>query len=133
MSPDIAFLALEPADHEDLLLLAKWLRLDDDVPGRVSLAEAPTAEGEMGGLAQEVQVVLTSGTVSSLITAVVAWLRQRDDKRRVSLTVRSGEGQDEVSFTVGSADDVTATCEHARRLLDALAAARTRRRLTDPR
>ncbi len=103
MSPDTVFLALEPANHEDLLLLARWLRLDDDMPGRVRLVEAPPAEGQMGGLAREVQVALTSGTVSSLITAVVAWLRQRNDRRRVSLTVRSGEGVDEISFTVGSA------------------------------
>jgi hypothetical protein len=95
-------IGLDEADDQ-LRLLAAWLRDEDALRGRVRLVEQPIAPGQMGGVLDAVEVVLTSGTASTLVTSVFAWLGHRRAAGRVRLKVHT-DGRS-VELTCGSADD----------------------------
>jgi hypothetical protein len=89
---------------EELRDLVRWLRDEDELRGRVDLEAAPPRQDQMGGPADAVVVVLTSGTASALVTSLFAWLSHRRDVRRVNVTVEGASG-DKVAVECASPDD----------------------------
>ncbi|WP_257902885.1 effector-associated constant component EACC1 [Saccharothrix obliqua] len=93
---------------DEVRALVKWLRDEDALRGRVSLAAAPPAEGEMGELVDAAVIVLTSGTASVLVRSLFDYLKHRRTTAKVTLTVRDEKGR-ELELTCGSGDDARAT------------------------
>jgi hypothetical protein len=97
---------LDDADDSDdeLRQLARWLRDEEELRGRVDLELAPIQQDHMGGMAQAVVVVLTSGTASALVTSLFNWLAHRRDVDKVTVSVEPGP-TGKVEVTCGSPDD----------------------------
>jgi hypothetical protein len=89
---------------DDVRQLAGWLRDEEELRGRVTLAQSPVRPGEMGGVTDAVVVAMTSGTAGVVVTSLFTWLSRRREAERVSVTVESGTGEKAV-ITCGSADD----------------------------
>ncbi len=98
--------------------LVRWLRDEDGLRGRVSLAAQPPAAGEMGAVVDAAVVVLTSGTVSVFIRSLFGYLKHRRTTSKVTLKVRDDKGR-ELELTCGSDDDAQATLTAVRALLEA--------------
>jgi hypothetical protein len=94
-------------NEEDLRSLAKWLRDEDALRGRVSLTDRPIAAGQMGGVLDSVVVVLTSATAGQLIKSVFGWLAAKRDAAAVVLKARNARGA-EIELKCGSATDASA-------------------------
>jgi hypothetical protein len=103
--------------EDDLRLLARWLRDEDELRGRVSLVQRPIEPGQMGGVLETVEVVLTSGTAATLVTSVFAWLTHRKSAGKVSLKIQTKLGEN-ITFTCGSADDAATILASAQNVLD---------------
>jgi hypothetical protein len=101
---------------DDLRQLARWLRDEDELRGRVKLVDHPIAAGEMGGALDAVEVVLTSGTASALVTSLFTWLTQRRATGKVRLKIRAGDRS--VDLTCGSADDAQALIDSITSILN---------------
>jgi hypothetical protein len=84
---------------EELRNLVSWLQDEDELRGHVKVTSPPPRRDEMGGVADTIVVVLTSGTASALVTSLFSWLSHRRDVRRVNVTVG------EVAVECGSPDD----------------------------
>lgn len=113
-----AAIRIDSADgsDEDLRHLARWLRDEDDLRGRVDLVAAPIRPGEMGGALETVSVMVTSGTASVLVRSLFTWLARRRVAGKVSLALRSPSG--ELDLTCGSAEDVDRVLTSCREFLD---------------
>ncbi|MCA1655914.1 MAG: hypothetical protein LC635_05655 [Pseudonocardiaceae bacterium] len=85
MATGAAAIRLDTADgsDEELRRLARWLSDEDELRGRVDLAHEPVRPGQMGGTADAVVVLLTSGTASALVSSLFAWLGHRREVSRV--------------------------------------------------
>jgi Effector Associated Constant Component 1 len=101
---------------DELRRLANWLRDEDALRGRVKLVDHPIAAGEMGGALDAVEVVLTSGTASALVTSLFTWLIQRRKNGKVRLKIRAGNRT--VDLTCGSADDAQALIDSIKSILN---------------
>ena len=86
---------------EEIRRLARWLRNDDELRGRVSLENAPIRPGEMGGVAEAVVVAITAGTGPAFVQSLFDWLARRKEADKVSLTVESADGN-RISLECGS-------------------------------
>jgi hypothetical protein len=115
MTSETVSVNLDCSDDE-LRLLAKWLRDEDDLRGRVTLVPRSIEPGEMGAALDTVQVAITSGTVGTLITSLFAWLTHRRLTKKVFLKFHTEQGH-EVTLTCGSADDVAQVLDHVRMLI----------------
>jgi hypothetical protein len=75
---------------DPLRSLRSWLVGEDELRGRVRLMVAAPGPGELGALADTLQVMLApGGAVAALAAAVVSWVRrQRTDLR---VTLRRGD------------------------------------------
>lgn len=93
-------------EEEELRSLAKWLRDEDDLRGRVSLADRPIAAGEMGGVLDTVAVVLGSANAGVFVRSLFGWLGRRREASGIALKVRNARG-DEIELTCGSATDAS--------------------------
>jgi hypothetical protein len=100
---------------EELRQLARWLRDEDELRGRVSLVEPPIGPGQMGSVLDTVQVVLTSGTAGTFVTSLFAWLGHRRVVGRVKLKVRNGDRT--IELTCGSADDANELIDRVSKIL----------------
>lgn len=86
-------------------MLANWLRAEDELRGRVSLAGGPVAPGHMGVVDDVVQVAVGSGgAVTVLVTSLFAWLHHRRSAQRVTMRITLDNGAT-VEFTCGSSDN----------------------------
>ena len=103
-------------DEEDLRSLAKWLRDEDGLRGRVSLADRPIAAGQMGGVLDSVVVALTSANVGVLVKSLFGWLGHRRDASSVTLKARNANGA-EIELKCGSAADATVVIDELRSFL----------------
>jgi hypothetical protein len=101
---------------DELRLLAGWLRREDEFRGRVALVDKPIVRGEMGGALDAVQVMVTSGTATALVTSLFEWLRHRRTTKAVTLKIRDGKGR-ELDITCGSTDDAQALLDKMRSFL----------------
>jgi Effector Associated Constant Component 1 len=99
--------------EEEIRRLARWLRDEDELRGRVALANAPIQQGEMGGAVEAVLVTLAVGTGPVFVRSLFDWLARRKSADKVALTVESANGH-KLSLECGSSVD-------AEKLLKALA------------
>lgn len=103
-------------DEDDLRSLAKWLRDEDSLRGRVSLADRPIGAGQMGGTLDSVVTVLTSATAGSFVTSLFGWLGRRRESSSVTLKARNAHGA-EIELKCGSATDATVVIDELRSFL----------------
>jgi hypothetical protein len=89
---------------DELRVLARWLRGEDDLRGRVDFVDRVPVPGQMGGIADALTVIVTSGTATTLVSSVFAWLRRRKETNAVSLKLRNAGGR-ELELTCGSGVD----------------------------
>lgn len=82
MAAGTAEIRIEPADEsdEELRHLARWLHDEDELRGKVGVAESVT-------------VIVTSGTAIALVTSLFTWLGRRRESARVTVTVESATGE----------------------------------------
>ncbi|GAA3892661.1 hypothetical protein GCM10022243_67050 [Saccharothrix violaceirubra] len=85
--------------EDDLGALVKWLRDEDGLRGRVSLAASSPGQGEMGAALDAVVVVLTGGTASVLVRSLFDYLKHRRTTSKVTLRVRGEHGRELDSFS----------------------------------
>ncbi|TDV40653.1 effector-associated constant component EACC1 [Actinophytocola oryzae] len=104
--PASVSIRLDPAEEadEDIRRLARWLRDEDELKGRVSLGNAPLQQGEMGGVVDLVLVTLATGTGPVFVRSLFDWLARRRSDAKVSLTVESAEGN-KINLECGSRAD----------------------------
>jgi hypothetical protein len=88
----------DPVDPAgELRSLRDWLRADDAFGGSADLALSRPGVGEMGAVADTLNVVLGPAEVAALAGALSVWLRTR--RSDVKVRVRSGEREVEVDAT----------------------------------
>jgi hypothetical protein len=93
--------------HDELSSLRTWLSAESEFRGRVRLERAPIQDGQMGALADALQVGLSEGgTLTVLAGSVAVWLRQRRSKLTVKIVNPDGSSQ-EITAS-GPAADVIA-------------------------
>jgi len=92
--------------EDELRSLAKWLRDEDDLRGRVSLTDRPIAAGAMGGTLDTVVVVLTSANAGLVVRSLFGWLGRRRATAGVVLKARNAGGA-EIELKCGSATDAS--------------------------
>jgi len=114
-----AAIRIESTDDSDgeLRQLARWLRDEDELRGRVDLTHEPLRPDQMGGLVDTVTVVLTSGTAGALVTSLFTWLGHRKAAGKVSVTVESASG-DRIELSCGSPEDAEKLLAVCRRTFD---------------
>ncbi len=115
MAAGTAEIRIEPADQsdEELRQLARWLRDEDELRGKVDLSGAPITPGHMGGTAEMVTVIVTSGTATALVTSLFTWLGRRRESTKVTVTVESASG-DRIDLSCASpadADNLLRACK----------------------
>lgn len=88
-------------DDGEIRRLARWLRDEDDLRGRVRLENAPIKTGEMGGVLEAVLVTVSTGTAPVLVRSQFDFLARRKEANKVSVTVESANG-DKISIDCGS-------------------------------
>jgi hypothetical protein len=104
-------------EADELRLLARWLRGEDEFRGRVDFVERTPIPGQMGGIADSITVIVTSGTATTLVSSVFAWLRRRKETNAVSLKLRNVNGR-ELELTCGSGTDAEKLLAQVRTLFD---------------
>lgn len=115
MAAGTVTIRLESPDGSDdeIRRLARWLRDEDELRGRVELRNEPLQQGQMGGLTDAIVVGVSSGGLATvLVSSLFTWLTSRRDANRVTVAAESASGR-KFDITCGSPDD-------AERLLRAL-------------
>jgi len=96
-----AEIRIEPAARSDdeLRQLARWLHDEDELRGKV-------------GVADTVTVSVTSGTAIALVTSLFTWLGRRRESAKVTVTVESATGEriDLSCAAPADADDLLRAC-----------------------
>ncbi|OXM71305.1 effector-associated constant component EACC1 [Amycolatopsis vastitatis] len=93
-----------PDADEELRRLGSWLGDEDELRGRVQLADAPIRSGQMGGVLEAVVVVVTSGTATALCNSLFGFLTRSREAKKVTLKVKNAAGA-ELELVCGTADD----------------------------
>ncbi|NEW26467.1 hypothetical protein GV790_07200 [Nocardia cyriacigeorgica] len=75
----------------ELVDLAAWLSREDELRGRVSVDTPVVAEGEMGALADVVNVAMGApGLGAALVTSLTMWIRHRRPSADIEVTNSAG-------------------------------------------
>lgn len=94
--------------HDELSSLRLWLGQESEFRGRVRIEQAPIQPGQMGGLAEALNVALSSeGALAVLAGSVAVWLRQRRSEITVKMINSDGSLQ-EVTASGPVADTIGA-------------------------
>jgi membrane-associated two-gene conflict system component 1 (EACC1) len=81
--------------QDELSSLREWLAAESEFRGRVRLEQAPIRPGQMGGIADAVQVALDhDGALTVLAGSVAVWLRARRSKLKVKIVNSDGSSQE---------------------------------------
>lgn len=105
-------------NDEEIRRLARWLRDEDDLRGRVDLRNEPLQQGQMGGLTEAVVVAVSGGGVATvLVNSLFTWLTTRRDASKVTLAVESASGK-KLELACGSPDDAERLLRTLREVLD---------------
>ena len=93
MTQDSARITVDGGSGE-LVRLSQWLRSEDELRGRVRLAERAVEDSAMGGAFDAVTIAVSSGgAVTVLVKSLFAWLSLRDKPAamKVRLTRSNGD------------------------------------------
>ena len=91
-------------DVDQLRSLARWLQAEGEFRGQVGFSGGESNPGRMGGLADALTVIVTSGTATTLVSSVFGWLARTRESKIVSLKLRNADGR-ELELKCGSSDD----------------------------
>lgn len=72
----------------------------------------------MGGVADSIMVVVTSGSAATLCKSLFDWLGRRREVQKVSLKVKNEESGTELKLDCGSATDAETVLKAVREFLD---------------
>jgi hypothetical protein len=100
---------------DELRQLAAWLRDEDELRGRVRLAEA----SPLAGIGDSVVVAVTSGSAETFCTSLFAWLGGREEAEKVSLKIKRSGNTGELELDCRSAADSQQIFASVRNFLDA--------------
>jgi hypothetical protein len=80
---------------DELRSLAQWLRSEDELRGRVRLANRPVQVGDMGAALDAVVIAVSGGGAATIfVQSLFAWLSQRQKNMSVRLRLVRPDGQD---------------------------------------
>jgi Effector Associated Constant Component 1 len=104
-----ASIEIPAASVTELRYLVTWLGREDALRGRVRLAGAPGQPGDMGGgVIDAVAVAVSSGGAATvLVRSLFAWLGQRQQGLRASMTIQDQCGR-QVRLEVSGLQDADA-------------------------
>lgn len=92
--------------QDELGSLREWLAAESEFRGRVKVERAPIEAGQMGALADALQVALANeGALTVLAGSVAVWLRQRRSKLTVKIVRPDGSSQ-EITASGPAADTI---------------------------
>ncbi|WP_280475363.1 effector-associated constant component EACC1 [Nocardia asiatica] len=75
----------------ELVDLVAWLSYEDELRGRVSVDKPLIEVGEMGGLAEALNVAIGApGIGAALVTSLALWIRHRRPSADIEVTNSSG-------------------------------------------
>jgi Effector Associated Constant Component 1 len=113
-----AAIRIESTNNSDdeLRHLARWLRAEEELRGRVDMVAAPIRSGEMGGTVETVSVLVTSGTAAVLVRSLFTWLARRREAGKITLTLNAKTGK--LDLICGSPEDADQVLKAARQFLD---------------
>lgn len=104
---------------EEIRRLARWLRDEDELRGRVDLRNEPIRQGEMGGLTDAIVVAVSSGGLATvLVKSLFSWLTSRRDAGKVTVAVEPPHGG-KIEIACGSADEAEQLFRTFREVFDA--------------
>ncbi|QWF80396.1 effector-associated constant component EACC1 [Amycolatopsis sp. CA-230715] len=106
------------APDEDIQSLARWLRDEDGLTGRVGFTESAPRDGEMGGAIEALSVILGSGVAKQAVTSFFEWLKHRRTAEQVKILVKSPGRTDHLELECGSATDADSVLRSVERFLD---------------
>lgn len=113
-----AVLKLDGSDDQ-LRSLARWLREEDLLCGRIKLVDKVAQPGQMGGELAALAVAIGSGGMASVvIKSVFDWMKHKRDSAKISLTIRRADDEPGLEITCGSPDDLRAALDNVRKYLD---------------
>ena len=107
-----------PGSDDELRQLAAWLRDEDELRGRVQLAEIPIQAGQMGGVLDSVVVAVTSSSATAFCTSLFGWLTRRKEAQKVSLKIKRSGATEELELSCGSASDTADVLVSMRQFLN---------------
>lgn len=109
-------ITLDEAPHV-LESLAQWLKLEDDLRGRVHPKTSQIEPGEMGGVLQIIAVAVSSGgAISILVQSLFAWLSTRKSGQ-IHLRLTREDGR-EAELTFNGAHNLDAVTEKLLRFVN---------------
>jgi membrane-associated two-gene conflict system component 1 (EACC1) len=104
----IISVGLPETDSDDLLLLARWLRDEDEFRGRVTVINQPAEPGHMGAVVDVLQVAVGSeGAATALVLSLFGWLHHRRTAQKVTMRIKLENGT-EAEFTCASTEGASA-------------------------
>ncbi len=90
---------------DELRDLASWLRLEDELRGRVQMSERRIESGHMGGLLDAVSVAVGSGGLAvTFVRSLFTWLGTRKSSARTQVTLHAEDGRQVVLDLPEAAD-----------------------------
>lgn len=107
-----------PGSSDELRQLAAWLRDEDELRGRVRLAEGTIQAGQLGGVLDSVVVAVTSGSAATFCTSLFGWLGRREEAQKVSLKIKRSGDVGELELDCGSPADAPQILTSVRRFLN---------------
>lgn len=106
------------APDEAIQSLARWLRDEDGLTGRVGFAESAPRDGEMGGTIEALSVILGGGVAKHAVTSFFEWLKHRRTADQVKILVKSPGRTGHLELECGSAADADSVLRSVERFLD---------------
>ncbi|GAA1966812.1 hypothetical protein GCM10009754_44180 [Amycolatopsis minnesotensis] len=106
------------AADEDIRSLARWLRDEDGLTGRVGFTESAPRDGEMGGTIEALSVILGSGVAKQAVTSFFEWLKHRRTADQVKILVKRPGRTDHLELECGSATEADAVLLSVERFLN---------------
>ncbi|MCU1685645.1 MAG: hypothetical protein JWQ81_6384 [Amycolatopsis sp.] len=107
-----------PGSGDELRQLAAWLRDEDELRGRVQLAEIPVQAGQFGGVVDSVVVAVTSRSATVFCTSLFGWLGRRKETQKLSLKIKRSGTIEELDLSCGSMSDNEDVLASVRQFLD---------------
>ncbi|WP_327640833.1 hypothetical protein OHB24_21295 [Kribbella sp. NBC_00482] len=99
----------------DLIALHDWLNTEDELRGRVGIAEGVIGESELGSLPELLTVAFSAGGAGTVLaSSLITWLKTRQTTAKI--TVES-DGRS-VTFDITTAHDVRPLLEEVLRSSD---------------
>jgi hypothetical protein len=106
-------------DQEELRSIAKWLRNEDDLRGRVDLIKHSNQTDQMGSVIDTIAVAVGSGGMGvTLIKSLFVYLTQRRRHEKITIKFKREDGR-EVKLDLADTDSAEKVVKQALNFFDA--------------